>query len=210
MVGRAFLVLMGACQFGHGVGGFATNFIHSFCPLTRVPTDTNNKNTQNAGAQQHNGPHSTDTTANSSAVVPGCHREQTQQTSSPWPRNATTKRTNGRRRISAPRARHLPVRCAGWRWCYAQFVRGNDTRLLVCSSMVSLVARRAPGLPPVQIANAPSALARLERITGVPDAGAPAPQPPSPCRPGACGGCTPTPDGGPAAIRRARSRVESL
>ena len=24
-----FLVLTGACQFGHGVGGFATNFIHS-------------------------------------------------------------------------------------------------------------------------------------------------------------------------------------
>ena len=29
MVGRAFLVLTGACQFGHGVGGFTTNFIHS-------------------------------------------------------------------------------------------------------------------------------------------------------------------------------------
>jgi hypothetical protein len=28
MVGRVFLVLTGACQFGHGVGGFATNFIH--------------------------------------------------------------------------------------------------------------------------------------------------------------------------------------
>ena len=29
MVGRVFLVLTGACQFGHGVGGFTTNFIHS-------------------------------------------------------------------------------------------------------------------------------------------------------------------------------------
>ena len=29
MVGRIFLVLTGACQFGHGVGGFTTNFIHS-------------------------------------------------------------------------------------------------------------------------------------------------------------------------------------
>ena len=27
MVGRVFLVLTGACQFGHGVGGFATNFM---------------------------------------------------------------------------------------------------------------------------------------------------------------------------------------
>ena len=26
---RVFLVLTGACQFGHGVGGFTTNFIHS-------------------------------------------------------------------------------------------------------------------------------------------------------------------------------------
>jgi len=30
MVGRVFLVLTGACQFGHGLGGFTTNFIHSF------------------------------------------------------------------------------------------------------------------------------------------------------------------------------------
>ena len=30
MVGRVFLVLTGACQFGHGVGGFTTSFIHSF------------------------------------------------------------------------------------------------------------------------------------------------------------------------------------
>ena len=30
MVGRVFLVLTGACQFGHGVGGFTTNsFIRS-------------------------------------------------------------------------------------------------------------------------------------------------------------------------------------
>ena len=29
MVGRVFLVLTGACQFGHGVGGFTSNFIHS-------------------------------------------------------------------------------------------------------------------------------------------------------------------------------------
>ena len=29
MVGRVFLVLTGACQFGHGAGGFTTNFIHS-------------------------------------------------------------------------------------------------------------------------------------------------------------------------------------
>ena len=29
MVGWVFLVLTGACQFGHGVGGFTTNFIHS-------------------------------------------------------------------------------------------------------------------------------------------------------------------------------------
>ena len=29
MAGRIFLVLTGACQFGHGVGGFTTNFIHS-------------------------------------------------------------------------------------------------------------------------------------------------------------------------------------
>ena len=28
MVGRFFLVLAGACQFGHGPGGFAANFIH--------------------------------------------------------------------------------------------------------------------------------------------------------------------------------------
>ena len=33
MAGRAFLVLTGACQFGHGVGGFATNFIHSLGAL---------------------------------------------------------------------------------------------------------------------------------------------------------------------------------
>ena len=31
MVGRVFLVLTGACQFGHGLGGFATNLIHSLC-----------------------------------------------------------------------------------------------------------------------------------------------------------------------------------
>ena len=31
-----FLVLTGACQFGHGVGGFTTNFIHSFMmPVSR-------------------------------------------------------------------------------------------------------------------------------------------------------------------------------
>ena len=29
MAGRAFLVLAGAFQFGHGVGGFTNNFIHS-------------------------------------------------------------------------------------------------------------------------------------------------------------------------------------
>ena len=31
VVGRVFLVLVltGACQFGHGVGGFTTNSIHS-------------------------------------------------------------------------------------------------------------------------------------------------------------------------------------
>ena len=29
MVGRVFLVLTGACQFGRDVGGFTTNFIHS-------------------------------------------------------------------------------------------------------------------------------------------------------------------------------------
>ena len=34
MVGQFFLVLTGACQFGHGLGGFTTNLIHSFgvCP----------------------------------------------------------------------------------------------------------------------------------------------------------------------------------
>ena len=30
MAGRVFLVLTGAYQFGHGVGGFTTNFIYSF------------------------------------------------------------------------------------------------------------------------------------------------------------------------------------
>ena len=30
MVGRVFLVLTVACQFGHGVGGFTIKFIHSF------------------------------------------------------------------------------------------------------------------------------------------------------------------------------------
>ena len=34
MVGRVFLVLTGACQFGHGVGGFTTNFIHSRSKVT--------------------------------------------------------------------------------------------------------------------------------------------------------------------------------
>ena len=34
MVGRVFLVLTGACQFGHGVGGFTTNSIHSCPPLS--------------------------------------------------------------------------------------------------------------------------------------------------------------------------------
>ena len=34
---RVFLVLTGACQFGHGVGGFTTNFIHS-PPLVRSRT----------------------------------------------------------------------------------------------------------------------------------------------------------------------------
>ena len=35
MVGRVFvfLVLTGACQFGHGVGGFTTDFIHSSTAL---------------------------------------------------------------------------------------------------------------------------------------------------------------------------------
>ena len=32
MAGQFFLVLTGACQFGHGVGGFTTNFIHSTPP----------------------------------------------------------------------------------------------------------------------------------------------------------------------------------
>ena len=40
-----FLVLTGACQFGHGVGGFATNFIHlyeytSHTPSTRMEIRT--------------------------------------------------------------------------------------------------------------------------------------------------------------------------
>ena len=30
MVGQFSLVLTGACQFGHGLGGFTTDFIHSF------------------------------------------------------------------------------------------------------------------------------------------------------------------------------------
>ena len=29
MAGRVFLVMTGACQFGHGSGGFTTNFVHS-------------------------------------------------------------------------------------------------------------------------------------------------------------------------------------
>ena len=29
MAGQYFLVLTGACQFGHGAGGLTTNFIHS-------------------------------------------------------------------------------------------------------------------------------------------------------------------------------------
>ena len=36
MAGRAFLVLTGACQFDHGVGGFATNFIHSGSSDSRI------------------------------------------------------------------------------------------------------------------------------------------------------------------------------
>ena len=35
MAGRVFLVLTGACQFGHGVGGFTTNFIHSYINETK-------------------------------------------------------------------------------------------------------------------------------------------------------------------------------
>ena len=35
IIGRVFLVLAGACQFGHGVGGFATNFVHSLPGLRR-------------------------------------------------------------------------------------------------------------------------------------------------------------------------------
>ena len=31
MVGQFLLVLTGACQFGHGLGGFTTNFIRSLC-----------------------------------------------------------------------------------------------------------------------------------------------------------------------------------
>ena len=30
LLGSVFLVLTGACQFGHGSGEFTTNFIHSF------------------------------------------------------------------------------------------------------------------------------------------------------------------------------------
>ena len=37
MVGRVFLVLTGACQFGDGVGGFTTNFIHSCSLLLSWP-----------------------------------------------------------------------------------------------------------------------------------------------------------------------------
>ena len=35
MAGRVFLVLTGACQFGHGVGGFTTNFFHSYISCSR-------------------------------------------------------------------------------------------------------------------------------------------------------------------------------
>ena len=35
MAGWVFLVLTGACQFGHGVGGFTTNSIHSKSGQTR-------------------------------------------------------------------------------------------------------------------------------------------------------------------------------
>ena len=44
MVGRIFLVLTGACQFGHGAGGFTANFIQveydtvefAFCQLKQL------------------------------------------------------------------------------------------------------------------------------------------------------------------------------
>ena len=30
VVGQFFLVLAGACQFGHGAGGFTANFVHPY------------------------------------------------------------------------------------------------------------------------------------------------------------------------------------
>ena len=36
MVGQFSLVLTGACKFGHGAGGFATNFIHPNSPSGRL------------------------------------------------------------------------------------------------------------------------------------------------------------------------------
>ena len=37
MAGWVFLILTGACQFGHDVGGFTTNFIHScFSKMTKM------------------------------------------------------------------------------------------------------------------------------------------------------------------------------
>ena len=52
MVGRVFLVLTGACQFGHGVGGFTTNFIHSSLEGGRSPLETYEGRNPAPGASQ--------------------------------------------------------------------------------------------------------------------------------------------------------------
>ena len=55
MVGRAFLVLTGACQFGHGVGGFTTNFVHLFSS-TKEPRKPSYPVTQAAALTAHHDP----------------------------------------------------------------------------------------------------------------------------------------------------------
>ena len=58
MVGRAFLVLVltGACQFGHGVGGLTTNFIHSGVRLNLF-THAKNSAPGTTSARSERAPH---------------------------------------------------------------------------------------------------------------------------------------------------------
>ena len=94
-----FLVLAGACQFGHSLGGFTINFIHSFAstahvPLWDWPLLHTNQTTNKRSPTKNN-----DNTGNTNKILPS---------SAYGPANPAQTRTRRRARSSTRRRRTTP------------------------------------------------------------------------------------------------------